>query len=164
VGTQGKTSVRIGLHEVAGLRWPKQPISGDGAREETAVPLPRLPWSKAAVRVPLGATAARGIARVTTLRRIFGYGVAPVIVLLFVLADVLLIGGRIGGFEPSGGLFAGLGIAGVLLILTGLLPDVVARATGTPYVNRGSLRFPAAHPDVVAQLVKLNPKASIETQ
>jgi hypothetical protein len=164
VGTQDRTAVRIGLHEVAGLRWPKQPISGDGAREETEVPLPRLPWSRAAIRVPLGASAARGVARVTTLRKIFGYGVAPVIVALFVIADVLLIGGRIGGFEPSGTLFAVLGVVGALLILTGLLPDVVARATGTPYVNRGRLRFPAARPDVVAQLVKLNPKASIETQ
>jgi hypothetical protein len=149
---------------VADLRWPKQPLSGDGARQDTAVPLPRLPWSKAAIRVPLGATAARSVERVTTLRRIFGYGVAPVIIALFVVADVLLIGGRIGGFEPSGGVFLVLGLVGVVLILTGLLPDVVARITGTPYVNRGHLRFPAARPDVVAQLVKLNPKASIETQ
>ena len=35
---------------------------------------------------------------------------------------------------------------------------------GAPYVSRGQLRFPAARPDVVAQSVKLNPDASIETQ
>jgi hypothetical protein len=164
VGKQDVTRVRIGLHEVGGLRWPKQPLSGDGAREDTAVPLPRLPWSKAAIRVPLGATAARGVERVTTLRRIFGYGVAPVIIALFVIADVFLIGGRIGGFNPSSKIFLILGLVGVVLILTGLLPDVVARATGAPYVNRGHLRFPAARPDVAEQLVKLNPKATIQTQ
>jgi hypothetical protein len=53
---------------------------------------------------------------------------------------------------------------GVLLILAGLVPDVVARVTGTAYVNRGHLRIPAARPDVVAQLVKLNPRASTGTQ
>jgi hypothetical protein len=164
VGMQDVTRVRIGLHEVAGLRWPKEPISGDGAREDTAVPLPRLPWSKAAIRVPLGASAARGVERVTALRRIFGCGVAPLIIALFVVADVLLIGGRIGGFEPSGTIFLVLGLIGVVLILTGLVPDAVARSTGTPYVNRGHLRFPAARQDVVAQLVKLNPKATIQTQ
>jgi hypothetical protein len=164
VGKQDVTRVRIGLHEVTGLRWPKEPLSGDGAREDTAVPLPRLPWSRSAIRVPLGATAARGVERVTTLRRIFGYAVAPVIIALFVVADVFLIGGRIGGFEPSGTIFLVLGLVGVVLILTGLLPDVVARLTGTPYVNRGHLRFPAARPDAVAQLVKMNPKATIQTQ
>jgi hypothetical protein len=158
------TSVRIGLHEVADLRWPKEPLSGDGAREDTAVPLPRLPWSKAAIRVPLGATAARAVARVTTLRRIFGYGVAPVIIALFVIADVFLIGGRLGGFEPSGKIFLVLGLVGVVLILTGLVPDAVARIIGAPYVNRGHLRIPAARTDVVAQLVKLNPKATIQAQ
>jgi hypothetical protein len=55
------------------------------------VPLPRLPWSKAAIRMPLG-------------------------------------------------------------------------ASGTPLVDRGHLRIPAARPDVVAQLVKLNPRASTATQ
>jgi hypothetical protein len=158
------TAVRIGLHEVSGLRWPKQPLTGDGARENIAVPLPRLPWSNAAIEVPLGASAARGVARVTTLRRIFGYGVAPLIILLFVIADVLLIGGRFGDFKPAGSTFAVLGVAGVLLILTGLIPDAVARATGTPYVTRGHLRFPAARADVVAQLVKLNPRATIDTR
>ena len=156
--------MRIGLHDVPGLRWPKQPLTGDGVPAATAVPLPRLPWSRAAIQIPLGAGAARDIARVTRLRRIFGYGVAPVIVLLFVIADVLLIGGRLGGFAPSGTVFLVVGVVGVLLILTGLIPDLVARATGTPYVSRGQLRVPAARPDVVAQLVKLNPKASIETQ
>ena len=88
MGKQGTTAVRIGLHEVSGLRWPKQPLTGDGARENTAVPLPRLPWSNAAIEVPLGASAARGVARVTTLRRIFGYGVAPLIIVLFVVGGV----------------------------------------------------------------------------
>ena len=164
MGKQGTTAVRIGLHEVSGLRWPKQPLTGDGARENTAVPLPRLPWSKAAIEVPLGASAARGVARVTTLRRIFGYGVAPLIIVLFVVADVLLIGGRFGDLKPAGWVLAVLGLVGVLLILTGLIPDAVARATGAPYVTRGHLRFPAARADTVAQLVKLNPKATIETR
>ena len=155
-------NVRIGLHEVSDLRWPKQPLTGDGASENVAVPLPRLPWSGAAVQVPLGASAARGVARVTTLRRIFGYGVAPVIILLFVIADVLLLWGRFGDLHPDGSLFAIFGIVGALLILTGLLPDVVARRTGTPYVFRNQLRFPAARADVVAQLQRLNPKAAIE--
>jgi hypothetical protein len=63
----------------------------DGAREETEVPLPRLPWSK-----------------------------------------------------PRSG----------------------CRSTraGPPFVDRGHLRIPAARPDVVAQLVKLNPRASTATQ
>lgn len=164
VGKQDSVAVRVGLHDVAKLRWPKEPLTGDGTRADTAVPLPRLPWSNAAVRVPLGESASRDIARITTLRKIFGYGVAPVVVLLFVIADVLLIGGRAGGFRPPGWVFLVLGMVGVLLILTGLLPDVVARATGTPYVSRGQLRFPAARPGVVAQLIKLNPDASIETQ
>jgi hypothetical protein len=37
-------------------------------------------------------------------------------------------------------------------------------ASGTPLVDRGHLRIPAARPDVVAQLVKLNPRASTATQ
>ena len=41
---------------------------------------------------------------------------------------------------------------GVPLILTGPLPNLVVRASGTPYVSRGQLRF------------KLNPNASTETQ
>jgi hypothetical protein len=155
--------VRIGLHRVADLRWPKQVLTGDGARENIAVPLPRLPWSRAAVKVPLGASAARGVQRVTRLRKIFGYAVVPLIVLLFVVADVLLLWGRIGDLRPPGWLFAALGVAGFLLILTGLIPDAVARSTGTPYVSRSQLRFPAARDDVVAQLVKLNPGAGIET-
>jgi hypothetical protein len=163
VGTQDTTAVRIGLHEVADLRWPKQPLAGDGARESTAVPLPRLPWSKAAIEVPLGASAARGVERVTTLRKIFGYGVAPTIVLLFVAADVILLWGRYGGLRPSGAIFLVLGVVGVLLIVTGLIPDVVARVTGAPYVSRGQLRFPAARAEVVTQLVELNPNATIET-
>jgi hypothetical protein len=52
VRTQGTTGIRIGLHEVADLRWPKQPLAGDGTRETTAVPLPRPPWSGAAIEVP----------------------------------------------------------------------------------------------------------------
>jgi hypothetical protein len=162
VGTQDTTAVRIGLHEVAGLRWPKEPLTGDGDRETTAVPLPRLPWSRAAVEVPLGASAARRVERVTRLRKIFGYGVAPVVVLLFVVADVLLLWGRFGDLRPPGSLFASLGVVGVALILTGLIPDAVARRTGAPYVSRSQLRFPAARGDVVRQLVKLNPKATIE--
>jgi hypothetical protein len=161
VGTSGTTAIHIGLHEVAGLRWPKEPLSGDGARRQVLVPLPRLPWSTAAIEVPLGASAAAGIARVGTLRKIFGYGVAPTIVALFVIADVLLISGRLGSFNPPGWIFAAFGVVGVLLILTGLLPDVVARATGTPYVSRGRLRFPAARDEVVKQLAKLNPNVDI---
>jgi hypothetical protein len=163
VDKQGTTAVRIGLHEVSSLRWPKQVIAGDGQRRDVAVPLPRLPWSQAAVSIPLGETAAAGVARVTRLRKIFGFVVAPVIVLLFVLADVLLLWGRIGSLNPPGSLFAVLGLVGVVLILTGLIPDLVARATGTPYVTRNSLRFPRARAEVVAQLIKLNPKAVIET-
>jgi hypothetical protein len=164
VDKQGTTAVRIGLHEVSGLRWPKQPIAGAGARLDVSVPLPRPPWSEAAVTVPLGETAAHGVARVTRLRKIFGYGVAPVVVLLFVVADVLLLWGRFGDLRPPGWLFFTMGLVGVVLILTGLIPDVVARATGTPYVTRNTLRFPAARADVVAQLVKLNPKATIDAQ
>jgi hypothetical protein len=160
VSTKGTTAIRIGLHEVADLRWPKQPLAGDGVRENTAVPLPRLPWSGTAIQVPLGASAARGVERVTRLRRIFGYGVAPVIILLFVVADVLLIG----GFHPPGSVYVIIGLVGVLLILTGLIPDQVARSTGTPYVTRGQLRFSEARADVVDQLVKLNPRAAIERE
>jgi hypothetical protein len=162
VSKQGTTAIRIGLHEVAGLRWPKQPLAGVGPVAPVAVPLPRLPWSTAAVQVPMGAGAARGVQRVTGLRKIFGYVVAPLVILLFVVADVLLLWGRFGDLRPSGSIFAVLGIAGALLILTGLIPDVVARATGTPYVSRNQLRFPAAPREAVDQLTKLNPKAGIE--
>ncbi|HEY0002738.1 MAG TPA: hypothetical protein VGB74_19955 [Actinoplanes sp.] len=161
MGTPGTTAIDIGLHDVAGLRWPKEPLVGDGARRTVAVPLPRLPWSTAAIEVPLGASAAAGVARVTTMRKIFGYGVAPTIVALFVLADVLLLWGRFGSLNPPGWLFAAFGVAGLLLILSGLLPDVVARATGTPYVARGRLRFPAASDVAVRQLAKLNPQVGI---
>jgi hypothetical protein len=162
VGTPGTTAIRIGLHEVAGLRWPQQVLTGEGKRETVSVPLPRLPWSAAAIEVPMGATAARSIERVSRLRKIFGYGVAPAVILLFVVADVLLLWGRFGDLNPPGELFAVMGIVGVLLILTGLVPDAVARATGAPYVSRDHLRFPKARPDVVAQLVKLNPKVRID--
>ena len=161
MGTPEKIAIHVGLHEVAGLRWPKEPLTGDGPREKVAVPLPRLPWSTAAIEVPLGASAARGVARVLTLRRIFGYGAAPLVVVLFVVGDVLLLAGRSSSVNPPGVVFAALGVAGVLLILSGLLPDVVARATGTPYVSRHQLRFPAARADVVRQLVKLNPQVEI---
>jgi len=164
VEQQDTTAVRIGLHEVSGLRWPKQPIAGTGPRRDVAVPLPRLPWSQAAVTVPLGETAARGVALVARLRKIFGYGIAPVVVLIFVVADVLLLWGRFGDLRPPGSLFLVLALVGVVLILTGLVPDVVARLTGTPYVSRNTLRFPAARTDVVAQLVKLNPKATIDAR
>jgi hypothetical protein len=49
----------------------------------------------------------------------------------------------------------------VLVILTRLIPDQVARITGTPYVSRGQLRLPAARADVVRQLVTLNPSAAV---
>jgi hypothetical protein len=137
-------------------------LTGDGARETVAVPLPRLPWSTAAIEVPMGASAARSVARVTRLRKIFGYGVAPLVIVLFVVADVLLLWGRFGDLNPPAVAFALLGGAGVVLILSGLMPDMVARATGAPYVARDHLRFPKARPDVVAQLVKLNPKATID--
>ena len=161
VSTGETTAIGIGLHEVAGLRWPKEPVTGDGARQTVAVPLPRLPWSTAAIEVPLGASAARGVARVLTLRKIFGYGVAPLVILIFVVADVLLLWGHYGSLRPSGSLFLILGLLGVVLILTGLIPDSVARVTGTPYVSRNQLRFPAARTDVVRQLAKLNPKVKI---
>jgi len=157
-------SVRIGLHDVAGLRWPKQPITGDGKRLETAVPLPRLPWSEAAVTIPLGETAARGVERVTRLRKIFGFGIAPIIVAIFVVADVLFLWAHFGNLRPPGGLFLLMGLAGVVLILTGLIPDAVARFTGTPFVTRNTLRFPSARGEVVDQLAKLNPKATIDGQ
>lgn len=159
---QEATAINIGLHEVAGLRWPKQVLTGEGKSETVAVPLPRLPWSTAAIQVPMGETAARSVERVVRLRKIFGYGVAPVVILLFVVADVLLLWGRFGDLRPAGWIFAGLGALGVLLIATGLVPDAVARSTGAPYVSRGHLRLSKAHPDVVAQLVKLNPKATID--
>ena len=164
VEKQGTTAVRIGLHDVSGLRWPREPIAGEGKRADVAVPLPRLPWSQAAVSVPMGETAARGVARVTRLRKIFGYVVAPVIAALFVIADVLLLWGHYGDLRPPGSLFLALGLVGVALILTGLIPDAVARMTGTPYVSRSSLRFPRARAELVAQLVKLNPKADIDAQ
>jgi hypothetical protein len=162
VGTQGTTAIRIGLHEVAGLRWPQQVLTGAGPRETAAVPLPRLPWSTAAIEVPMGESAARSVERVTRLRKIFGYGVAPLIIVLFVVADVLLLWGRFGDLDPPGVIFALLGGSGVVLIVSGLAPDAVARATGAPYVARDQLRFPKARPDVVAQLVKLNPKVKID--
>jgi hypothetical protein len=164
VDKQGTTAVRIGLHQVSDLRWPKAPIAGDGKRVEAAVPLPRLPWSGAAVTVPLGETAVSAIGRVTRLRKIFGFGIAPVIILLFVLADVLLLWGHFGSLRPGGPIFGVFGLAGVVLILTGFIPDAVARATGTPYVTRNTLRFPRARVDVVDQLVKLNPKATIDAR
>ncbi|MET0424029.1 MAG: hypothetical protein ABW046_09155 [Actinoplanes sp.] len=161
MGTPDKIAIHLGLHDVAGLRWPKEPLSGDGARLPVAVPLPRLPWSTAAIEVPLGASAASGIARVTRLRKIFGYGVAPLIIALFLVADVLLLWGRFGSIDPPGWIFAAFGVAGAVLILSGLIPDVVARVTGTPYVSRGRLRFPAARVDVLRQLTKLNPRVDI---
>ena len=88
---------------------------------------------------------------------------APLVVVLFVVADVLLIWGHYGSLRPPGSLFLVMALVGVLLILTGLIPDAVARATGTPYVTRGQLRVPAARADVVRQLVKLNPKATIHS-
>jgi hypothetical protein len=162
VGNQGTTAIRIGLPEVAGLRWQKQVLTGDGKRETAVVPLPRLPWSAAAIEVPMGESAARSVERVTRLRKIFGYGAAPLVILLFVVADVLLLWGRFGDLNPPGVVFAVLGVAGVVLILSGFLPDAVARATGAPYVARDQLRLPKARPDVVAQLVKLNPKVKID--
>ncbi len=71
MGKQGTTAIRIGLHEVAGLRWPKQPLAGDGAVRTVTVPLPRLPWSTAAIEGPMGVRAAREVERVTGLRKIF---------------------------------------------------------------------------------------------
>ena len=162
VGKPGTTAIRIGLHEVSGLRWPKQPLAGSGAVAPVTVPLPRLPWSTAAIQVPMGATAADGVRRVVGLRKIFGYVIAPVVILLFLVADVLLLWGRFGDLRPTGTVFAVLGITGAVLILTGLIPDAVARATGTPYVSRNQLRFPAAPREAVGQLTKLNPKAGIE--
>ena len=164
MSNEGTTAVRIALHQLSGLRWPKQPLAGDGKRLEVAVPLPRLPWSSAAVTIPLGESAARGVARITQLRKIFGYGVAPVIIALFVVADVLLLWARFGDLRPPGWLFLVLGLVGVALIGTGLLPDAVARSTGTPYITRNTLRFPSARADVVAQLVKLNPNCDIDAQ
>jgi hypothetical protein len=161
VGSQGTTAIRIGLHEVGGLRWPQPVLTGDGKRETVAVPLPRLPWSATAIEVPMGATAARSVERVTRLRKIFGYGVAPAIIVLFVIADVLLLWGRFGDLNPPGSLFGVMGGIGVVLVLTGLVPDAVARATGAPYVARDHLRFSKARPEVVAQLAKLNPKVTI---
>jgi hypothetical protein len=161
VGSQETTAIRIGLHEVARLRWPQPVLTGAGRRETAAVPLPRLPWSKAAIEVPMGESAARSVERVTRLRKIFGYGVAPAIILLFVVADVLLLWGRFGDLDPPGSLFGVMGAIGVVLVLTGLVPDAVARATGAPYVARDQLRFSKARPDVVAQLTKLNPKVTI---
>ena len=164
MGTQGTTPIKIGLHHVAELRWPKQVLAGAGKREVKAVPLPRLPWSTAAIEVPVGASAAPGVERVTGLRKIFGYAIAPLVIVLFLVADALLIWGRFGDLTPSGSIFTVLGVIGVLLILTGLIPDAVARATGTPYVSRNQLRFPAAPREAVSQLAKLNPKATIETR
>jgi hypothetical protein len=164
VDKQGTTAVRIGLHQVSDLRWPKPPIVGDGKRLDVAVPLPRLPWSGASVTVPLGETVVRGIDRVTRLRRIFGYVIAPLIIAIFVVADVLFLWGHFGHLRPSGSVFLLMGLAGVVLILTGLIPDAVAEATGTPYVTRGKLRFPRARIEVVEQLVKLNPKATIHAR
>ena len=163
MATEETTDVRIGLHDVARLRWPKEPLTGDGARETVPVPVPRLPWSGAAVEVPLGASAARRVERVLLLRRIFGYGVAPLILVVFVVADGFLILGRFGHRVPDRSVFGWLGAAGVVLIFTGLLPNAVARLTGTPFVSRGQLRFPRARPEAVRQVVQLNPKASIET-
>lgn len=158
------TVLAIGLHEVSDLRWPKQPLTGDGKRADVAVPLPRLPWAQAAISVPLGETAAADIERVTRLRRIFGFVIAPIVVLIFIVADVLLLLGRFGSLRPSGSVFLILGLVGVLLILTGLVPDQVARATGTPYVSRNKLRFPRADPAVVEQLKKLNPNATLDAR
>ena len=162
MGDQGTAGARIGLHEVKGLRWPREPLAGGAPGRPTDVPLPRLPWSTAAIEVPLGASAARGVERVTRLRKAFGYGVAPTVILLFVVADALLLWGRFGDLRPPGWLFTALGIAGVVLVATGLIPDLVARATGTPYVARNQLRFPAADTAALDQLIKLNPKATIE--
>jgi hypothetical protein len=162
VSDQGTTAIRIGLHEVAGLRWPQQVLAGDGERRTTAVPLPRLPWSKAAIEVPMGESAARAVARVTRLRKIFGYGVAPTVILLFLIADGLLLWGRFGDLKPPTVVFAVLGVVGVLLILSGFVPDAVSRATGAPYVARDQLRFPKARPEAVAQLIKLNPKVTVD--
>jgi hypothetical protein len=162
VGDQGTTAIRIGLPDVAGLRWPRPVLAGDGERETAAVPLPRLPWSKAAIEVPMGRSAAQAVARVTRLRKIFGYGVAPTVIVLFLIADGLLLWGRFGDLKPPTVVFAVLGVVGLLLILSGFVPDAVSRATGAPYVARDQLRFPKAPPEAVAQLVRLNPKVTID--
>jgi hypothetical protein len=161
VAKADKIAIHIGLHDVAKLRWPKEPVSGDGPRQPTVVPLPRLPWATTAIEVPLGASAAGDIARVLTLRKAFGYVVAPIVVALFVIADGLLLWSHYGSLRPPGSLFLWMGLVGVVLILTGLLPDVVARLTGTPYVSRNRLRLPAAKADAVKQLAKLNPQVEI---
>jgi hypothetical protein len=161
VAKADKIAIHIGLHDLSGLRWPKEPVSGTGPRRPTTVPLPRLPWATTAIEVPLGESAAGDIARVLTLRKAYGYVVAPIVIALFVIADVLLLWVHYGSLHPPGPLFLWLGLAGVVLVLTGLLPDVVARFTGTPYVSRNRLRLPAARTEVVKQLAKLNPQVEI---
>src|ERR1700753_3217795 len=132
VDKQGTTSVRIGLHEVADLRWPKKPLSGTGPRKAPVVPVPRLPWSRAAITVPLGASVTDGIERVTRLRKLYGYGAGPLVIAIFVVADVLLLA----KVPTPGTVYLVLAIVGILLILTGLIPDQVARSGGVPYVSR----------------------------
>lgn len=151
-------SLAIGLHELSGLRWPRESLTGEGRQVRHPVRLPGLPWSKAAVEVPMGESAARAVDRVARLRRIFGLGIAPVILLIFVVADILLLVSVFADGQIPGAVFATFGIIGFALVLTGLVPELVARATGAPYVSRGSLRFPRTRPEAVTQLRKLNPK------
>jgi hypothetical protein len=160
---QETIDVRIKVADLKTVRWPKKPLAGDGDRELTPVLLPGMPWSTAAVDVPLGATAARKVARVRLLRRIYAYVVVPLIVLLFVVADVLLILGALGTLHVGRQFLGYLGGVGFVLALTGLLPNAVARFTRTPHVAGAHLRIPAARPEVVKDAVRLNRKGVIET-
>jgi hypothetical protein len=160
---QGTVDVRIKLADLAGIRWPKRPMAGSGDRVLAAVPLPGAPWSTAATEVPLGADVARRVARVASLRQVYGRVVVPLIVALFVIADVILILGVTGTLSTGRHVIGYLGGLGFVLVLTGLLPNAYARLTKTPHAAAGRLTIPNAHADVVEDAVRLNKSGVVQT-
>jgi hypothetical protein len=161
---QETIDVRIRLADLNGIRWPKRPLVGDGERRVVPVLLPGPPWSRASVDVPLGATAARKVERVTTLRTLYGRFVVPLIVLLFVVADVILVLGLIGTVRSGRPVIGVLGGAGFVLVLVGLLPNAYARLTRSVRTGAGWLHLPDARADAVREVTRLNRKGVIETR
>jgi hypothetical protein len=161
--TQSTVDVRIKLADLATIRWPKRPMAGTGDRVLAAVPLPGAPWSTAATEVPLGADVARRVARVASLRRVYGRVVVPLIIVLFLTADVILILGVLGTLTGGRQVIGYLGGLGFLLVVAGLLPNAYARFTRTPHAAAGRLTIPDAHAAAVKDAVRLNKAGVIGT-
>jgi hypothetical protein len=161
---QGAVDVRIKLADLAGVRWPKRLLAGDGERVPAAVPLPGAPWSRAAVEVPLGADVARRVARLSNLRQVYGRVILPLVVALFLIADAILILGTTGNLHGGRQVIGYLGGLGFLLVITGFAPNAYARFTRTPHASGGRLVIPAARAAVVKDAERLNRKGVFETR